>query len=136
MATPPVHIGSCSASRANVRVGSSTGGYLRPCWDKDGTFAGVIGCAHPIRAKRWRVDLAQACSSRDRKPRTLDEIPDVHPRRFPERRIMRNLILKMSVSVDGFVGGSYRLQTAKRPETRARRFALLLQMMRTGKRLH
>ena len=49
---------------------------------------------------------------------------------------MRNLILKMSVSVDGFVGGSYRLQTAKRPETRARRFALLLQMMRTGKRLH
>ena len=31
---------------------------------------------------------------------------------------------------------SYRLQTAKRPETRARRFALLLQMMRTGKRLH
>ncbi len=31
---------------------------------------------------------------------------------------------------------SYRLQTAKKPETRARRFALLLQMMKDGERLH
>jgi len=31
---------------------------------------------------------------------------------------------------------SYRLQTAKRVETRARRFALLLEMIRAGKRLH
>lgn len=31
---------------------------------------------------------------------------------------------------------AYRLQTAKKPETRARRFELLLQMMKEGKRLH
>ncbi|MBS2031252.1 MAG: YdeI/OmpD-associated family protein [Deltaproteobacteria bacterium] len=31
---------------------------------------------------------------------------------------------------------SYRLQTAKKPETRARRFEQLLQMMKDGKRLH
>jgi uncharacterized protein YdeI (YjbR/CyaY-like superfamily) len=30
----------------------------------------------------------------------------------------------------------YRLQTAKKPETRARRFKLFLQMMREGKRFH
>ena len=31
---------------------------------------------------------------------------------------------------------TYRLQTAKRPETRARRFELILQMMKEGKKFH
>jgi len=31
---------------------------------------------------------------------------------------------------------AYRLQTAQKPETRARRFEQLLQMMKDGKKLH